>query len=93
MIADDCIFPGSHDTNFRLFSDIFMRIHMLVILHLPCFVDFASAAGRGSAKAIEIVGREDKSLSRRVVFRTRKSLEQRGLATNLGRIRFKPAKP
>jgi outer membrane protein OmpA-like peptidoglycan-associated protein len=50
-----------------------------------CFLDFVSATGRGSAEPVEVVGREDRSLSRRVVFKIRvKSLEQRGLETKLG---------
>jgi len=50
-----------------------------------CFVDFVSATGRGSAEPVEVVGKEDRSLSRRVVFKIRvKSLEQRGLETKLG---------
>jgi len=51
-----------------------------------CFLDFVSATGRGSAEPIEVVGKEDRSLSRRVVFKIRvKSLEQRTLETKLGR--------
>ena len=50
-----------------------------------CFVDFVSATGRGSAEPVKVSGVEDKSLSRRVVFKIRvKSLEQRGLDTELG---------
>lgn len=50
-----------------------------------CFVDFVSATGRGSAEPVEVIGKEDRSLSRRVVFKIRvKSLEQRGLETKLG---------
>jgi outer membrane protein OmpA-like peptidoglycan-associated protein len=50
-----------------------------------CFLDFVSATGRGSAEPIEIDGREDKSLSRRVVFKIRmKSLEQRGFEAKSG---------
>lgn len=50
-----------------------------------CFLDFVSATGRGSAEPVEVVGKEDKSLSRRVVFKIRvKSLEQRALQTKVG---------
>ncbi len=50
-----------------------------------CFVDFVSATGRGSAEPVKVAGIEDRSLSRRVVFKIRvKSLEQRGLETQLG---------
>jgi|SRR5690242_537763 outer membrane protein OmpA-like peptidoglycan-associated protein len=50
-----------------------------------CFVDLISATGRGSAEPVKVVGREDRSLSRRVVFKIRvKSLEQRGLETKWG---------
>jgi len=50
-----------------------------------CFVDLVSATGRGSAEPIKVVGIEDRSLSRRVVFKIRvKSLEQRGLESKLG---------
>src|ERR1700676_1068081 len=56
-----------------------------------CFVDLVSASGRGSAEAITVVGREDRSLSRRVVFKIRvKSLEQRGLETGLAAAGVKP---
>jgi outer membrane protein OmpA-like peptidoglycan-associated protein len=56
-----------------------------------CFVDFVSATGRGSAEPIEVDGREDRSLSRRVVFKIRvKSLEQRGFETKLGLSDVKP---
>jgi len=52
-----------------------------------CFVDFISATGRGSAEPVTLVGREDRSQSRRVVFKIRvKSLEQRGLETRLGEL-------
>lgn len=51
-----------------------------------CFLDLVSATGRGSAEPIEVVGKEDRSLSRRVVFKIRvKSLEQRTLETKMGR--------
>ena len=50
-----------------------------------CFVEFISATGRGSAEPVTVRGKEDLSLSRRVVFKIRvKSLEQRGLETRLG---------
>jgi outer membrane protein OmpA-like peptidoglycan-associated protein len=50
-----------------------------------CFVDLVSATGRGSAEPVKVAGVEDRSLSRRVVFKIRvKSLEQRGLETGLG---------
>ncbi len=50
-----------------------------------CFVDFVSATGRGSAEPVIVLGKEDLSLSRRVVFKIRvKSLEQRALETRLG---------
>jgi outer membrane protein OmpA-like peptidoglycan-associated protein len=56
-----------------------------------CFVDFVSATGRGSAEPIKVDGNEDKSLSRRVVFKIRvKSLEQRGFETKLGLSDVKP---
>jgi outer membrane protein OmpA-like peptidoglycan-associated protein len=56
-----------------------------------CFVDFVSATGRGSAEPIEVDGKEDRSLSRRVVFKIRvKSLEQRGFETKLGLSDVKP---
>ena|SRR5579883_165770 len=49
-----------------------------------CFVDFV-ATGRGSAEPVIVFGKEDLSLSRRVVFKIRvKSLEQRALETRLG---------
>jgi outer membrane protein OmpA-like peptidoglycan-associated protein len=52
-----------------------------------CFVDFISATGRGSAEPVTLVGREDRSQSRRVVFKIRvKSLEQRGLEARLGEL-------
>lgn len=58
-----------------------------------CFVDFVSATGRGSAEPVTVVGREDRSQSRRVVFKIRvKSLEQRGLERRLGMINASPAK-
>jgi hypothetical protein len=51
-----------------------------------CFVDFVSATGRGSAEPVKVLGREDQSQSRRVVFKIRvKSLEQRGLETEVRR--------
>ena len=50
-----------------------------------CFLDFVSATGRGSAEPIEVVGKEDRSLSRRVVFKIRvESLEQRTLEAKVG---------
>ena len=56
-----------------------------------CFVDFVSATGRGSAEPVELDGKEDRSLSRRVVFKIRvKSLEQRGFETELGLSDLKP---
>jgi len=59
-----------------------------------CFVDFVSATGRGSAEPVEVTGREDRSLSRRVVFKIRvKSLEQRGLETKLGLSNLRPVAP
>ena len=61
-----------------------------------CFVDFVSATGRGSAEPVKVVGKEDRALSRRVVFKIRvKSLEQRGLETQLdiGVANRKPAEP
>jgi outer membrane protein OmpA-like peptidoglycan-associated protein len=59
-----------------------------------CFLDFVSATGRGSAEPVRIVGKEDRSLSRRVVFKIRvKSLEQRGLETKLGLSETKAAEP
>jgi outer membrane protein OmpA-like peptidoglycan-associated protein len=58
-----------------------------------CFVDFISATGRGSAEPVKVVGIEDRSLSRRVVFKIRvKSLEQRGLETKLD-TPLKPEEP
>ena len=52
-----------------------------------CFVDFVSATGRGSAEPVTVVGQEDRSQSRRVVFKIRvKSLEQRGLERKLAVI-------
>lgn len=57
-----------------------------------CFVDLVSATGRGSAEPIKVVGIEDRSLSRRVVFKIRvKSLEQRGFETKLGIADLKAA--
>jgi outer membrane protein OmpA-like peptidoglycan-associated protein len=59
-----------------------------------CFVDFVSATGRGSAEPVEVTGKEDRSLSRRVVFKIRvKSLEQRGLETKLGLTNLRPVVP
>jgi outer membrane protein OmpA-like peptidoglycan-associated protein len=59
-----------------------------------CFVDFVSATGRGSAEPVEVTGKEDRSLSRRVVFKIRvKSLEQRGLETKLGLTNLRPVSP
>ena len=59
-----------------------------------CFVDFVSATGRGSAEPVEVTGKEDRSLSRRVVFKIRvKSLEQRGLETKLGLSNLRPVVP
>jgi chemotaxis protein MotB len=59
-----------------------------------CFVDFVSATGRGSAEPVEVTGKEDRSLSRRVVFKIRvKSLEQRGLETKLGLSNLRPVAP
>jgi outer membrane protein OmpA-like peptidoglycan-associated protein len=56
-----------------------------------CFLEFVSATGRGSAEPIEVDGKEDRSLSRRVVFKIRvKSLEQRGFETKLGISDLKP---
>jgi outer membrane protein OmpA-like peptidoglycan-associated protein len=56
-----------------------------------CFVDLVSATGRGSAEPIKVVGVEDRSLSRRVVFKIRvKSLEQRGLESKPGIADLKP---
>jgi len=56
-----------------------------------CFVEFVSATGRGSAEPVEVDGTEDRSLSRRVVFKIRvKSLEQRGFETKLGISDLKP---
>lgn len=57
-----------------------------------CLVEFVSATGRGSAEPVEVDGKEDRSLSRRVVFKIRvKSLEQRGFETKLGIPDPKPA--
>ncbi len=59
-----------------------------------CFVDFISATGRGSAEPVTVLGREDQSQSRRVVFKIRvKSLEQRGLETKLGELSRRGAEP
>ena len=59
-----------------------------------CFVDFISATGRGSAEPVTLVGREDRSQSRRVVFKIRvKSLEQRGLETRLGELTHGTVEP
>jgi outer membrane protein OmpA-like peptidoglycan-associated protein len=59
-----------------------------------CFVDFVSATGRGSAEPVEVTGKEDRSLSRRVVFKIRvKSLEQRGLETKLGLTNLRTVAP
>jgi outer membrane protein OmpA-like peptidoglycan-associated protein len=59
-----------------------------------CFVDLVSATGRGSAEPVEVTGKEDRSLSRRVVFKIRvKSLEQRGLETKLGLTNLRPVTP
>jgi outer membrane protein OmpA-like peptidoglycan-associated protein len=58
-----------------------------------CFVDFVSATGRGSAEPVTVVGQEDRSQSRRVVFKIRvKSLEQRGLESKLS-FRQTPVQP
>jgi hypothetical protein len=57
-----------------------------------CFIDFVSATGRGSAEPYyDKENKEDRSLSRRVVFKIRvKSLEQRGFETKLGTTDLKP---
>ena len=58
-----------------------------------CFVGFVSATGRGSADPYKDKdGNEDRSLSRRVVFKIRvKSIEQRGFETRVGLSDVKPA--
>jgi len=59
-----------------------------------CFVDFISATGRGSAEPVTVVGQEDRSQSRRVVFKIRvKSLEQRGLETRRGELSHAAVEP
>lgn len=59
-----------------------------------CFLDLVSATGRGSADPVKINGKEDKPLSRRVVFKIRvKSLEQRGFETKLSISDVKPTGP
>lgn len=56
-----------------------------------CFLEFVSATGRGSAEPVEVDGKEDRSLSRRVVFKIRvKSLEERGFEAKLGINDLKP---
>lgn len=84
---------GSDAVNLPLSQDRSMAVahESLAILQADpalrsCFLTYLSASGRGSSEPIrDVVGKEDKARSRRVIFKIRvRSLEQRQLREVLG---------